>query len=449
MEVELVVPVGVGIQLWRGRHGESVRHVSHNTNMCSVLVVDPDDPVPLSELERQICELAADLAAATYRWLLLIAEFDARGGWSEWGVNSCAHWLSWRCGVGLNAAREYVRVARCLASLPMLAAVFSRGQLTYTKVRAVTRVAQPETESDLVEIAKHATGAQLEKVVRGYEGVIRTTKEQRQRAEELQYLSCSWDDQGMLRVEGRLTAEDGAALLTVLDDAQPPDLERALPVSTRRAQALGVVASGGSNPAEVVVHVDAMTLSSDTIEDRCELEHGPALAPEAARRLACDGSVVRILEQDGQPLSVGRRTRAISPALRRALHSRDQGCRFPGCTHTRFLHAHHIEHWARGGKTDLENLVQLCSRHHKLVHEGGYAVELGPDGNPRFWNPHGWEVPHHGALPRARRVPLEQQNQAGGVVVDLNTCRPLSAGDRLDYGIAVEGLAGKWLPSPG
>jgi hypothetical protein len=124
----------------------------------------------LDDLEREICELAAHLAAATCRWLLLIAELYERGTWADWGIKTCAHWLSWRCGIGLNAAREHVRVARSLPELPLVREAFAAGELSYCKVRAITRVATPETEDYLVNLGRHATGAQLEKLVRGYRG---------------------------------------------------------------------------------------------------------------------------------------------------------------------------------------------------------------------------------------------------------------------------------------
>src|SRR5918999_1509099 len=123
----------------------------------------------------------------------------------------------------------------------------------------------------------------------------------------------------------------------------------------------GPVARNGGERYQVVVHVDAATLGGESDEGLGELEHGSALHPETARRLACDAAVVRILEREGRPLSVGRKTRSVPPALRRALQSRDRGCRFPGCTSSCSVDAHHIEHWANGGPTDLSNLVQLCS----------------------------------------------------------------------------------------
>src|SRR5690606_6276450 len=128
----------------------------------------------------------------------------------------------------------------------------------------------------------------------------------------------------------------------------------------------------------------------EALPGRCELENGPALAVETAKRLACDASVVRIVEDGlGRPLDVGRKTRSIPPAIRRALQSRDAGCRFPGCTHTRFLDGHHIRHWADGGATRLSNLVLLCRHHHRQVHEGRAEVRMLGDGALRFQGPDG------------------------------------------------------------
>jgi hypothetical protein len=181
------------------------------------------------------------------------------------------------------------------------------------------------------------------------------------------------------------------------------------------------------------------------VHEQSRLADGPALAPETVRRLGCDASVVRIIERDGRPLSVGRRTRAIPPALRRALRAREDGCRFPGCTHRRFLHAHHIKHWARGGETKLENLVNLCSHHHRLVHEGGFAVERTGPRSIRFCRPDGRPIPAAGACTRASGPTLRQQNRERGAPIDAFTCMPRSAGDPLDYGIAVEGLLARAL----
>jgi hypothetical protein len=157
------------------------------------------------------------------------------------------------------------------------------------------------------------------------------------------------------------------------------------------------------------------------------------VAIETARRLACDASLVRLLERDGQPLRIGRKTRAVPPALRRALNARDRGCRFPGCGSRRFLDAHHIEHWVDGGATDLDNLLQLCGHHHRLLHEGGYRITRGPGGRLRFHRRDGRPIPEcpgrtrggpQASLPGTRRP---------------DACVPLSH-DRLDLELAVDAV---------
>jgi Domain of unknown function (DUF222)/HNH endonuclease len=170
------------------------------------------------------------------------------------------------------------------------------------------------------------------------------------------------------------------------------------------------------------------------------VQDGPSISPETARRLGCDAAVVRIIERDGRPLSVGRRRRTIPPALRRALRARDDGCRFPGCTHRRFLHAHHVEHWARGGPTALDNLVQLCSYHHRLVHEGGFQVQPSGMNRVRFRRPDGHVIEQEPRCTGATGPTLEQRHRREGLHVDADTVKPLSMGDSLDYGIAVEAL---------
>ncbi len=411
----------------------------------------------LDQLEHQICELAAHIAAATCRWLLLIAEFDEREGWAEWGVQSCAHWLSWRCSITPRTARDHVRVARSLTGLPLIREAFGGGELTYCKVRALTRVATEETEANFVEIARHATGAQLEKLVRGYHGALMATLDAAQLAHERRFLSCQWDENGSLRVDARLPADEGALLLEALNAAEE-NADDESDSAQRRADALVSLARStlaseaadraGGDPCELVVHIDADSLAGERIVERSELAGGPALAPETVRRLGCDAAIVRILERDGRPLTVGRQTRTIPPALRRALRSRDEGCRFPGCGHRRFMHAHHIQHWARGGATELGNLVQLCSYHHRLVHEGGFQVQCSGPAGFRFFRPDGRRIAEAPRCGAAVGPGLMRQHRREGRNLHSDTCRPLSAGDRIDYGLAVELLLVRARGSP-
>ena len=193
------------------------------------------------------------------------------------------------------------------------------------------------------------------------------------------------------------------------------------------------------------MHVGAETLR-ESVAGRCEIEHGPSLPAETVRRLGCDCSVVMLVEDaDGEPLSVGRKTRSIPPALRRALHSRDQGCRFPGCTHTRYVDAHHVKHWAHGGETKPSNLVSLCSFHHRLVHEGGIQVEVLEEGAFRFVRPDGRAFD---SVAPCRTRPfdwrdLAQRHREGDVRITRNTAVTRWRGERMDYSLAVEVLLAK------
>jgi len=161
------------------------------------------------------------------------------------------------------------------------------------------------------------------------------------------------------------------------------------------------------------------------------------------RRITCDGSLLRITEDDaGNPLDIGRKTRAIPPALRRALQARDAGCRFPGCSHRRFVDAHHIRHWADGGDTSIDNLVLLCRQHHRRVHEGGFGVERAADGHIRFSRPDGRFIEEHPQLPVSGSVEgLLHGNRETGEAIDASSW--IIPGDTLDYGIAIEGLMWK------
>ena len=188
---------------------------------------------------------------------------------------------------------------------------------------------------------------------------------------------------------------------------------------------------------QVVVHVDAETLATDspgasvTGPGACAIADGPGISPETARRLACDAALVTLVEKDGKPLSVGRRTRSIPPAIRRALLARDGRCQFPGCERRRFVDAHHIVHWARGGETSLDNLVLLCRHHHRLVHEGGYSLDVTTEGRRRFCDPAGAEVP---ASPPPPSHPPPLAPAARGLLT--------GTGEKMDLGYCVDAVLG-------
>jgi Domain of unknown function (DUF222)/HNH endonuclease len=426
--------------------------------------------VPTERLEHEIAELAAHLTAGTCRWLELVAEFDRREGWGSWGCRSCAEWISWQCAVAPRAAREHVRVARCLRELPMIHAAFSRGELSYSKVRALTRVASRESEEELLELANHATAAQLERIVKGLRYV---TADEAERAYLDRYLVHYWEDDGSLSIHARIPAEDGAVVLEALEaardalwdaqrerdrgsaepegaesgalggSAEPPIPYRIGPTNAdalveiaERSLAGGSGRRSGGDRYQVVLHVDAAGKTPPALED------GPAVSAETARRVACDASVVPMTEANGEPLSVGRKRRTIPPSMRRALEARGRGCSFPGCENTRFVDAHHIHHWADGGETGVENLLLLCRHHHRLVHEGGFRAVRAPNGEPRFARPDGTVIPGVPSPIRGDPDVVPWRNRSAGLAVDRDTSAT-GSGEPLDLHHAVGVLAAR------
>jgi Domain of unknown function (DUF222)/HNH endonuclease len=396
----------------------------------------------VDELEDEIATLASHIYAGTCRWLELVAELDRRG--SLTGC-STAEWLAWRCALSPRAAREHVRVALRLGELPLIHGAFACGELSYAKVRALTRVAEPANEEELLELARHMTASQLERAVRAYREV---TAREAEDLHALAYAGYTWEEDGSLVLRARLAPEDGALFVRALEasrdrlqqrewseergSAEPrrPTSAEAFVALAEIALAGGKVDRSGGERYQVVVHVDANDGAS-------ALEDGPAVAPETAERLACDASLVELVERDGVPLSVGRKIRTIPPAMRRALQARDRRCRFPGCEHRRFLHGHHIRHWARGGETKLDNLVLLCPRHHRFVHESGYSIRPSTDGRFEFRDPWGGPVPNAPRPPPGDAQSLVERQE--DLDIDGETCQ-CGDGDRMDLAYAVDAL---------
>jgi hypothetical protein len=409
-------------------------------------------------LASRITELAGHLNAANHRWLVLIAEFDRRQGWSDGFTQSCAHWLHWQCGLDLGAAREKVRVARALIALPNVSKAMSEGRLSYSKVRALTRVATPEAESVLLNVALHGTAHHLELLVRKYRRVLEVEELSREeRQQSRRGLTYQYDEDGAVVITLRMPAETGTLFLKAIDAAMPElwDVSAETspnPSSTpsaRRADAAGVLAESflahgpeslkGGDRQQIIVHVDAATLKSHAA-GCCEIDEGPSIPVATARRLACDASKVEITEdENGNPLDVGRRTRTIPPALRRALQARDKGCAFPGCTHKRYVDGHHVHHWADGGETKLSNLVLLCRFHHRAVHEGGLRVERCDDGAWRFYRPTGEGIVTPVPTPTEWSV-VPDANRERGIFVNPRTGATNWRGEDFDCSIAVDSM---------
>ncbi len=364
-----------------------------------------DCPMPADELEHAIVAASTRINSWTYELLVLVRQFDERECWRNWGFDNCANWLHWSCDLSLSAAREKVRVARALKALPMTDAEFAGGALSYSKLRALTRVANVENEASLIEFAKTTTAARLEERCRQLRNVRPESCAEANRNHANRSLIISRDaERGTMSFTIEVPVEQGQLISQAVDKAAEravamgPELESE---SWRAQQAdalvdiarsyLGGADAGGSSADhyQVIVHIDEGALRGG--EGRADLPL------ESVRRLTCDGSIVGLVERDdGEPIRLGRKQRTVTAAVRRALWSRDGGCRFPGCTHTKYVDVHHVRHWADGGETNPDNLVLLCTRHHRLVHEAGFTIDSDNEGQWYFRRPDGRAIPAFG-----------------------------------------------------
>jgi len=444
---------------------------------------EPDgspDPDEVEALGDRIATLAAHIHAAEGEMLPLIARYERLGGWERAGHKSCAHWLSFRTGYCLGAARERVRVARALVELPLTAATMARGELSFSQVRALTRVARPETEADLLALATGCTTAQLEIMVRAWRKNSRLEEAELERERHLsrRFAVFPDDEGGMYLANGRFVALDGATLRRAIEWASdilyreeraaglPEDEDTEAAAARRRADALvwlveramaagpyeddagddedaadaegsgestskggrrGAIRDPNAERYRVMLHVDPVTLAKDsTALGRAELEDGTRVSAETCRRIACDAGIVRVEhDETGAVLNVGRSSRSTPTPIRRALDVRDRGCRFPGCG-VRFTQPHHVEHWGDGGETSLRNTVQLCRHHHRLVHEGGWGLQWWPHGRVAFFDPRGTihvggEKPRPPKLPNRPAEALVRRQRLNGVEPDAYT----------------------------
>lgn len=498
-------------------------------------------------LEKEITTLAAHIHAATWRLLELIREYDESEAWSGPGLNSVAHWLNWKCGMNLGAARERVRVAHALPGLPKISEKLRRGEISYSKVRAMTRVATVKNEDFLLSIAKHGTAAHVERVVRNYRTMKRNEAlnwdNERHHQRKLVWY---FDDDGYLVLRGRFTPEAGAVVVKALQlakdhlfeeskndsveaselhDSSTPipyeyesadamlrisegflagagheveseelseseevsfdqdqqkvcdscnrihpkaiktadDSSDAITIDERGAKAtnsnknskitsepnntsdisnVSTRKSTGGDRYLVHIHTDINTLKADGDGAQSGIDDNANVSAETSRRLACDSSVVHWLDNHkGEPLSIGRKSRSIPPSIRRALQRRDIGCRFPGCTCTHYVDAHHIKHWADGGETSMENLVLLCRKHHRFVHEEGFGVHPRSGGRIDYTDKRGKLIPRSATGRfRGNVTSLVQENMKNGLNIDAKTGECHWGGERMDDNDALHAM---------
>lgn len=449
------------------------------------------------KLGQKITLLAGQLNAGNHRLLKLIAEFDMRKSWNADGtVRSCAHWLNWKCGIALGAAREKVRVAGALAQLPLIDAAFASGHVSYSKVRAMSRVATPENEDFLLMIAQHGTASHVEKVVGKYKSVQTTDEEGQERERENERKLVYFQDQNdMWVIHAKLPAEVGALVVKAIEAVATPaqidkqkqlrEPQKSVSAETfseaieeeepthfqdllqhTRADALVSIAEHflattkqnpqfqslkGSERCQVMLHVDINTLRQHGKEAshahrHCNMDDKHWISPKTAKRLSCDASLVTVLEDEqGRVLNIGRRTRTVPAAIGRALSLRDKTCRVPGCCESRYVDAHHIEHWADGGETSLDNLVTLCRAHHRQLHQGNFTITAEKTANGQqllFTTPSGRtiETNFFTQFPNISAETSADALRHAAPAVDTKTAIPYWHGEDCDYGMAIEAL---------
>jgi hypothetical protein len=478
----------------------------------------------VDELGARIVDLSGRLAAATCRWLLLVADFDARQGYLSFGLASTAQWLTHACGIAHRTAVEHVRVARSLRQYSRLADEMGAGRLSYSHVRAISRIEGPGEDGlveDLIEAAQHATVSQLEDVVRG----LRTVDHNEHATDPGEYLKQSWTADSRWRFSARLDPEHGALVSAAIDAIMQRDGCGPADAFARLAEIGLVSLADGKNPprdlrgderAAVVIHLNAARVPPRSPERSpadpsvprsaqrdpdteplprsaerdpggvalprsaerdpgdaavpgarerdpgdaailrsgerdagdapivarpyARIAGGPGLPDRVVLRLICDGRIRTVIHDGGSNvLDVGRSHRLVTDRLYRALLLRQHGhCAHPGCPNTKNLHAHHRLHWIHGGRTDLDNLVLLCERHHVAHHAGQFEILPAGAGRFRFVSSDGRDLSaplRRSASPNTR--PLEDEH--ADVAADAAT--PRWEGQRLDHRYAISVLA--------
>jgi hypothetical protein len=373
----------------------------------------------IDQLEDDIVHHCEQLNIREYEFLVDLREFDLRQGWKAYHFNHCAEWLNFKCGIDVSTGREKVRVARALFDLPRLSAAFSTGRISYSKARSLTRTVTPVNEGEWLEFAESATAHQVQTRCRQARNADRAASTRdANRIHRQRGLSGVKHGDGSMTITVELPEELGDLVMKTIEVAMTDaerkraateeDIEGTLHASrdasesvdegtfvARQADALVDVVkaylSGGKTSGkssaeqyQIMVHVDERALRTSD-QESSTTESKSDLPIETVRRLCCDGSIVPVTEdKDGNLLNMGRKHRVVQPALKRALLSRDKQCSYPGCTHDKWLDAHHVKHWADGGETKLDNTLLLCSRHHRLLHEGGYHIKNNYKGERYF-----------------------------------------------------------------
>jgi len=323
--------------------------------------------------------------------------FERGEGYAASGALSARAWLRSQCNLTDHVASEQVTISRRLVTLPQTEKALGNGDISYRHVSLIAETAaslgekfEPLAEKILVDVSKEVDPWRLKRAIQHLkhclepDGVLGDANQ----AHKHRFLHVSQTFDGIFRIDGQLDAEGGAVLRTALDSVMGPRREdddrtasercadAAVEIAHRQLDGGQLPEVGGQKP-HLAVSVDLATLRKEPGSMAAELEWSQPIPAETARRLACDAAITPIFGGAESP-QIGPTSRVISGPLRRSLKALDKGCRFPGCDcPPAWTDAHHIKHWAAGGLQTLPNLVLLCRRHHRLVHEEGWTIELG------------------------------------------------------------------------
>ena len=377
------------------------------------IAVISDDPtalaaLPLERLEAELCAWSANLAAGEYRWFALLAEFDRRLGWQQWECHSCVAWMSWQLGLDARTARVKLRVAHALAISPLIAEQMRQGRLSYSKVRAITRIAEPANEASLVEIALAGTTAHVERVVAGYRRALPPDDEA---SDDVQWakraLHVRHNEDRTITLTVTIPAATAMEVLSAVDHFAPragiePDGERAS-LAARRADAVVAMAGAAltatddqltSNRPRYLVHLHTGDEQQEAHAEGREGEMVVGVSDATTERLCCDADQETVAHGDeDRVVAVSDRSSVIRGRLRRLVQLRDRVCRVPGCNHRARREIHHLHHRGHGGTNHIDNLLLVCAYHHHRLHEGGWQAHRSLDGTIEFTLPNGRTLP--------------------------------------------------------
>ena len=423
--------------------------------------LSPSDLAELSDeqVAAEITTWGGRVAAGEARLLAYVGEFDERRAWAVTGILSCAHWLSWKLGTGVKTSSDRVRVARALRSLPLTFAEFTAGRLSFTQVRAITRIATAADEEMFVHIARHASGEQLERLAGGIRRARKiTARAAKDAVPQRPKVTTRYDADGDMIITVKASAAEGAVVLAALDAAcSDLDSTSAGPAESsaedskrpsRATQGQGFLElcegylrqRARDHPDRARRDRSKLIVQVDPLSGWARLPDGellpPAVADTERLTLPAGTAIRRLTSSDLTAHDAGRSRREAPQALRDLLLAVDgHRCRFPTCTRRRRLHAHHLVYWEHEGPTDLANMIMLCGRHHTLVHAEGFQFALDP--TTRILT-----VTTRTGTPIPLRPAAPWQSPAGldplGVIAP--TTLPPRVLDRLDLHYAVEVL---------